>query len=1166
MKLAQLQLPAFGPFTEKVIDFAGAATNLHLIYGPNEAGKSSALRAMTDLRFGIPARSPDDFVHPYERMRIAGVFVDPHGSLVGFSRRKGRSPTLSRFNPLAGMNDAVTAATPAEEQALAGGLDRAAFESMFGLDHERLRKGGELLLEGHGELGAALFEASAGTQGIAKLLAALDEDAKKYYNPHGRTTTATINEARRTLDEARQGLRQALTRPTDWQTLHRAHESALSKLTEVTAALGALRQLDHELTELRTVEPLLREYDHASAELAVLADVPVLRDTAHEERLAAQQALARAIADAEEASLTIDRLTASLDGVIVEKTLLAHGATIERVAKLIDASARDRQVADREKDAAARIASELALLATRLVPGGDLQAILAAVPSAADRIALEQHLAMLASLAERSHEPRKRAEELRAALAVSDQPEPALPETAARRALQSALRRANALGDIGRQIDDVERQIKTHEADLQRLLAVLHVDDADRLVAARPLLDAQIQQMRQSNANNASAMLEKRNELSNLLQDLQARRLELLALQATGEVVTAETLRTARSHRDQAWLAIRHAYTEGNWSPAGRLIAAYEAAQREADRQADLLRTDAERAAKLTLTQGRIEQMQGRQVVLQQALTELELLQRNLDREWKAELTKNALPEFDPETLKEWQTRRMEGLQVIEQLTTARLKHKQMLHVVAEAANEISLQLQAVGVRLGDSRDALGRLRGAIEEAEQWEISASKAAADKLAQMTLEEKDRIDLARAEAVIADADAQAKFHRQALQRSFRRLFLDEAATPEAIRARVDELEAIARKAVQMAEAHSRERELRAGIEDLDRQVGGLCELIGEPLPILVEDFAERLRTRLELARKAERERETLTRGLAESKARQCASADQRTMCEATLERLCREAGGVAIAELPVCEARARQKIELTKHCAKLHRQLIEASSGNVDALRERLAGRAVASLEAERENIKTEITRHEAAVAEARRIEEQARRALEAIDTSDAAATARESMEAAAARMRSAVRPWARLRLAHALLREALNRFRERAQAPMIAAASTYFSLMTGGAFTRLVADEVADKPVLRAERRGGAPIGVEAMSEGTRDQLYLALRLAALELRRGSHPDLPLVLDDVLITSDDERATHILRALERFSVASQVVIFTHHRHLIDVARRALPESACAIHEL
>ena len=70
MRLARLLLQAFGPFTNKVVEFSAGPTDLHLIYGPNEAGKSSALRAMTDLRFGIPLRSPDDFVHKSDADRL----------------------------------------------------------------------------------------------------------------------------------------------------------------------------------------------------------------------------------------------------------------------------------------------------------------------------------------------------------------------------------------------------------------------------------------------------------------------------------------------------------------------------------------------------------------------------------------------------------------------------------------------------------------------------------------------------------------------------------------------------------------------------------------------------------------------------------------------------------------------------------------------------------------------------------------------------------------------------------------------------------------------------------------------------------------------------------------------------------------------------------------
>jgi exonuclease SbcC len=132
--------------------------------------------------------------------------------------------------------------------------------------------------------------------------------------------------------------------------------------------------------------------------------------------------------------------------------------------------------------------------------------------------------------------------------------------------------------------------------------------------------------------------------------------------------------------------------------------------------------------------------------------------------------------------------------------------------------------------------------------------------------------------------------------------------------------------------------------------------------------------------------------------------------------------------------------------------------------------------------------------------------------------------------------------------------------------MVAAASRYFSLISGGRYPRLLADEEGEQPVLRAEREDGARIGVEAMSEGTADQLYLALRLAALELRRSSHPQMPLVLDDVLVTSDDERVSNSLRALADFAGGGQVMLFTHHRHLIDLARSTLDEGAFAVHNL
>jgi len=96
MKLRRLHLKAFGPFTDRVLDFGRAAQRLVLVHGANEAGKSSTLRAISDLRFGIPLQSKDNFIHAHPDMRVGGEFVDRQGKEYSLIRRKGRRDAIFR--------------------------------------------------------------------------------------------------------------------------------------------------------------------------------------------------------------------------------------------------------------------------------------------------------------------------------------------------------------------------------------------------------------------------------------------------------------------------------------------------------------------------------------------------------------------------------------------------------------------------------------------------------------------------------------------------------------------------------------------------------------------------------------------------------------------------------------------------------------------------------------------------------------------------------------------------------------------------------------------------------------------------------------------------------------------------------------------------------------
>ena len=84
-----------------------------------------------------------------------------------------------------------------------------------------------------------------------------------------------------------------------------------------------------------------------------------------------------------------------------------------------------------------------------------------------------------------------------------------------------------------------------------------------------------------------------------------------------------------------------------------------------------------------------------------------------------------------------------------------------------------------------------------------------------------------------------------------------------------------------------------------------------------------------------------------------------------------------------------------------------------------------------------------------------------------------------------------------------------------------------------------------------------------MSDGTRDQLYLALRLASLERYLEHNPPLPFIVDDVLVNFDDERAGATLRELAHLAKKTQVLFFTHHEHLVNSARSLLGEDRMAV---
>lgn len=1176
MKIRKLFLTAFGPFTHAALDFSGPA-NLHLVYGANEAGKSSALRAMTDLRYGIPARSKDDFVHGFKDMLLAGCFEDAAGRAVSLARRKGNKEPLTSADPASGLPLTGPAVGAEVLLALTGGVAREQFDTMFGLNSLHLRKGGQMLIQGEGELGAALFEASTGSAGIKQMLQTLQLDAKKYFVPKGQLPI--LNEAARQLEDARQRYRQALTKPEHWKALKRAHDEAQDQLANAREQLVAQRRRLEELTELRAVEPLLRELDMAESQWAEIQGHVALPADARDCRMAALQHQTLSQSAWVEADEAIARCLDSMLALTTEPLLLAHAAAIDRLEADVSLVRRERDVRLKLQAATLDAGRQLMLRAQQMESGSQtidsLEEFFRRAPSSADQAEALRMLETFQSLSTESHNVGTRLANDIGKLAQLRREEVPAPAAHLQQALMLALEQARSLGGAPQRLLDLQAGLGTEQRRLDASLRDMGVQAPEQLTRSRWLAVAEIDawERERSELLRQAALNESR--IEQLQTDLASQHRRGKRLAATGEVVTADTLRQARELREASWQAIRSAFINpGSEASAagkapdggtisGALPARFELAQAQADRQADLLREGAQRAAEVAECSQRIADMTPALAELQARQAEHAQALAALDTHWRETLLRLGIPPGTAGGVREWLVVRQTALDRHERLAQARLSYDLLAQQMAASCQGLSAALRALGHALPQALPPLDALVALATDADR-EMVAGHAAMQRW---------RADLdSLGQGVEVGQAREAELTRLIgicqinLERSCNRLYLDKDAQAQTIKARLAELQQWTNDYQVHAGQQQQLKLMLASEEAAAASAIALGRLLGEPVwdhrDAWLDDVARRLvRSREDAATKA-----ALQRSAAEETARRQRALAALENTRQILHGLVGQAGVAHAGELPDAESRSEQQHTLRLRLLGLKEQLARTSHKDSATLRHELASLDSVAIEVTKQTCSAEIERLEIDEKSAIDVEHAARLALVKIDTSDEAAQAKEEMESAIARYRAGVRPWAQLKLAEALLGEALRRHREKAQGPVLALAGEYFRLMTAGRFVRLVVDADSETPLLLAQPTQGRAMEISALSEGTADQLYLALRLAALELQRKPDRMMPLVLDDVFMTADDERASHMFRALAKFAAASQVLVFTHHHHLLALASGAVGESELQVHRL
>ncbi|HGG56870.1 MAG TPA: hypothetical protein ENK31_03635 [Nannocystis exedens] len=170
--------------------------------------------------------------------------------------------------------------------------------------------------------------------------------------------------------------------------------------------------------------------------------------------------------------------------------------------------------------------------------------------------------------------------------------------------------------------------------------------------------------------------------------------------------------------------------------------------------------------------------------------------------------------------------------------------------------------------------------------------------------------------------------------------------------------------------------------------------------------------------------------------------------------------------------------------------------------------------------------------------------------------DRAARLGAEMQSLLAELHELVDRYVLLHLAHRILDTVTDRFAKESQPAILQQVSLLLARITGGRHLRVSADRQAE--TLLVHDASGQSRGPKELSTGTREQLFLALRLAYVLDYCDRAEALPVVIDDVLVNFDRERARLTLGALSEVARSTQVLLFTCHHHIVELTRAVAPE--------
>lgn len=1155
MRIRQLQLIRYGKFTNHVLDLPPAAQDIHLIVGPNEAGKSTTRAALGDWLFGIEARTTMAFLHPMPDLRLGGV-LQANDQQLAFERTKGNKNTLRSL-----------ADAPLPDTALLpwlGDMQRPLFEQMFSLDHSALLAGGAGILSAADDVGRMLFQSASGLEQLGQVLRGLEAEADQLWAPR-KSDKRSYYQAENDLKAAQAQLKVATARAAGWKEQRDALMRTEQQLLALHAERDQARCQREQLERVRRVAPWLHRYDAAVQALQGLGAVPDFPEQAAQWLRDADRGMALAQAEAQRCQAAEREAHQALEALPADAACLAWAAEITEL------DARRMQYRAHRPDIEKRQAEVhtywLGVQADAHALGWDassLAAVRERLPAPAMRMALTALLQTHEVLQQKCQFAQIQVEAKQRELEQAQAEQQHLTIHSDGTALEVVLARAHQLGDHTGQCKALQSQILECQSALDAELQAMgpHTVPLDSLQGMLAPDATEVQALLLAQRTDQAAL--EAAQTQHQMQQAELERLQLALAQSVSrwQPVSLQQVQEARQWRDACWQ---------QWCSAPALclepaqILQYQRLVAQADGLADARLEHLEHQTQYQAEVQHIERLALE--VEQQPQRSQQMSQRLQERQsqWQQLVQACHLPAQLPlAAAAGWLERRTRALALQQNLARLQRQYQDSTQVAQEVHAALLALLYPSAPKSAkhhpDLAECMALARQMLAETErlhgQRESLRQQASTARRVLLDLQQD-----------WAAAQQQWQHWQLQWQQQLHQAGYGGYVEPAPLRTALEVMERISTGLDRIDSIRTERIEaMRADLDALAVAAQALCERLA---PELQGQGAEAqvlaLRQRLALAQETQSQRQRWQQALEQARAGGVQAQHRQTELQASLAglyALLGPSGDACTAEerhrvlthaiAQATQARQYQQ-ELTQAQARLHEQ---GDGLPLEALRAEVASLASTDILAALQHLQAQDRQWQASTEQLSATAQQWRSQLAAFDGTDRAAQAEGLRQEAITRMSEAAQRYVQVYTMARWLHWSVARFRETQQGPMLALASQIFADLTLGAFDRLVVDTDGPVPRLYGHRPQGTLVGVEGLSEGARDQLYLALRLAALDRQTQPGRAMPFIADDLFINFDEQRTSAGLQALGQLARKTQVIFLTHHEHLVPLAQQAL----------